>query len=168
MNAKGHDIDASIPRTKEDDNAIALLDAAIWRLLAVLDEEIFMEETPLEVQAAIELGLEDIRAARKVIAVGNAVSPLEKQATRGRTFKPTRKQGQFLAFISEYTKRAGVAPTHADFQRFFDLTPPSVNDMLIRLEQRGFIRRIPGQARAIEITLDSEHVPTLEDPFRVL
>ena len=54
---------------------------------------------------------------------------------------PTRQQGQFLAFIREYMmrNRAGVAPSHADFQRFFNLTPPSVNSMLIRLEERGFI-----------------------------
>lgn len=168
MNAIGPDINSSIPRTEEDDDAITLLDTAIRRLLAVLGEEIFMEETPLEVQAAIELGVEDIRAARIIIAMGKVVSLPEKLAKRGGAFRPTRKQGQFLAFIAEYTKRAGVAPTHADLQRFFDLTPPSVNDMLVRLEQRGLIRRIPGQARAIEITLDAEHIPPLEDPFRVL
>jgi repressor LexA len=58
---------------------------------------------------------------------------------------PTRQQGQFLAFIREYMIRndARIAPSHADLQRFFNLTPPSVNSMLIRLQQRGFIRRTP-------------------------
>ena len=81
---------------------------------------------------------------------------------------PTRQQGQFLAFIREYIMRnqAGVAPTHAALQKFFDLTPPSVNSMLIRLEQRGFIRRIPGQARAIELKLSPELIPRLERPFK--
>jgi SOS-response transcriptional repressor LexA len=66
---------------------------------------------------------------------------------------PTHQQGQYLAFIREYMMRneAGLAPSHADLQRFFELlAPPFVNSMLIRLEQRGFIRRIPGKARAIE------------------
>jgi Mn-dependent DtxR family transcriptional regulator len=62
---------------------------------------------------------------------------------------------------------AGVAPTHAAFQKFFDLTPPSVNSMLIRLEQHGFIHRIPGQARAIELTLSPELIPPLERPFKL-
>ena len=81
---------------------------------------------------------------------------------------PTRQQGQFLAFIREYMMRnqAGVAPSHADFLRFFELTPPSVNSMLIRLQQRGFIRRIPHQARAIELTISAERIPPLDRPFR--
>jgi DNA-binding MarR family transcriptional regulator len=61
---------------------------------------------------------------------------------------------------------AGVAPSHADFQRFFNLTPPSVNSMLIRLEQRGFIRRVPGKARAIELTINPDWFPPLDRPFR--
>src|ERR1035441_4946761 len=81
---------------------------------------------------------------------------------------PTRQQGQFLAFIREYMMRnqAGVAPSHADFQRFFNLTPPSVNSMLIRLERREFIRRIPGKARAIELAINPDWIPPLDRPFR--
>ncbi len=81
---------------------------------------------------------------------------------------PTRQQGQFLAFIREYMMRneAGVAPRHADFGRFFNLTPPSVNSMLIRLEQRGFIRRLPGQARAIALVINPDWIPPLDRPFK--
>jgi len=61
---------------------------------------------------------------------------------------------------------AAVAPSHADFQRFFELTPSSVNSMLIRLEERGFIRRIPGKARAIELTINLDWIPPLDRPFR--
>ena len=66
---------------------------------------------------------------------------------------PTRQQGQFLAYISEYVaaNRAGVAPSHADLQSFFNLTPPSVNSMLVRLERCGFIRRVPGMLAPTEI-----------------
>ena len=51
-------------------------------------------------------------------------------------YRKSGQQGQFLAFIRAYTmgNYAGVAPSHAEFQRFFDLSPPSVNSMLIRLE----------------------------------
>ncbi len=81
---------------------------------------------------------------------------------------PTRQQGQFLAFIREYMQRNyhGVAPTHAALQKFFNLTAPSVNSMLIRLEKRGFIRRIPREARAIELTIDPGLIPPLERPFK--
>jgi len=77
---------------------------------------------------------------------------------------PTRKQGQFLAFIHEYMLRneRNLAPTHAAFQKFFDLTPPSVNSMLIRLEQRGFIKRAPGQARGIQLVITPDFLPPLD------
>ena len=39
--------------------------------------------------------------------------------------------------------------------------------MLIRLEQRGFIRRIPGKARAIELAINPDWIPPLDRPFRV-
>jgi predicted nuclease of restriction endonuclease-like (RecB) superfamily len=80
----------------------------------------------------------------------------------------TRQQGQFLAFIREYIMRneRGVAPTHAAFQKFFNLTPPSVNSMLIRLEKRGFIKRIPGEARGIQLTISTDLIPPLERPFK--
>jgi repressor LexA len=55
---------------------------------------------------------------------------------------------------------------HAVLQRYFNLTPPSVNSMLARLEQRGFIRRIPGQARGITLTIDPALLPPLERPFK--
>src|SRR5439155_22087503 len=82
--------------------------------------------------------------------------------------RPTRQQGQFLGFIREYTMRnqAGVAPSHADLQRFFNLTPPSVNSMLIRLEKRGFIRRIPGKTRAIELVINPDWIPPLDRLFK--
>jgi SOS-response transcriptional repressor LexA len=81
---------------------------------------------------------------------------------------PTRQQGQFLACISEYVAadRAGVAPSHADPQRFFNPTPPSVNSMLVRLERCGFLRRVPGKARAIEVLVPAAHLPPLERPFK--
>jgi Mn-dependent DtxR family transcriptional regulator len=60
----------------------------------------------------------------------------------------------------------GLAPTHAAFQKFFNLTPPSVNSMLIRLEQRGFIRRSPGQARGIQLIITPDLIPPLERSFK--
>ncbi len=90
------------------------------------------------------------------------------QETKPKKSAPTRQQGQFLAFIREYTMRneQSLAPTHAAFQKFFNLTPPSVNSMLIRLEQRGFIKRVPGQARGIQLIIAPDLIPPLEKPFK--
>jgi hypothetical protein len=145
--------------------ARALLGEAAEQLRAVLADEGIMPETPLEAQAVMESAVGAIGAALRrldsaVLATRSSAAPPPGG--------PTRQQGQFLAFIREYMMRnqAGVAPSHADFQRFFNLTPPSVNSMLIRLEQRGFIRRIPGKARAIELAIDPDWIPPLDRPFQ--
>ncbi len=143
--------------------ASALLADVAGRLRAILKDETIMEETPVEASTAMELALETIDTA---IAKLKAVIPPGKRSAPPPS-GPTRQQGQFLAFIREYMMRnsAGVAPTHADFQRFFNLTAPSVNSMLIRLEQWGFIRRIPHQNRAIELTVRPDWIPPLGRPF---
>ena len=143
-----------------------LLSDGAEKLRAILAEEVFMAETPLEVDAVMECAVEAIEAALRRL---DSAAPAKRPSSAPPREGPTRQQGQFLAFIREYMMRneAGVAPSHADFLRFFDLTPPSVNSMLIRLEQRGFIRRVPGKARAIELTINPDWIPSLDQPFRL-
>ena len=74
----------------------------------------------------------------------------------------TEKQGQYLAFIGNYTTMHGCAPAEADFQRFFQTTPPTVHQMILRLEEKGFISRIPGQARSIRLLIDPDELPRLK------
>ena len=125
-----------------------------------------MDETPQAAWVAMDLAVEAISEALNSL---ETAEPKTHRAVPPPAGAPTRQQGQFLAFIREYMIRneAGVAPTYADFQRFFNLTPPSVNSMLIRLERRGFIRRVPGQARAIELSVTPDWIPPLERPFRL-
>ena len=121
-------------------------------------------ETPLEVRAAMESAIAAINSALHTL---NAAAPAAQSPPRRDPHAPTRQQGQFLAFISAYTTlHRGLAPSHADFQQYFNLTAPSVNSMLVRLEERGFIRRIRGQARAIEIVIAPDLLPKLERPLR--
>lgn len=61
----------------------------------------------------------------------------------------TKLQGQYLAFIATYMQLHGVAPAEADMQRYFNVTPPSVHQMVLTLERRGLITRAAGQARSI-------------------
>lgn len=149
------------------DEARQQLVGAIASLREVLDEEIFVESTPLEVEAAMNSAVEAIAAASR--GLQQAISPRTTKAMPpSRLGGPTRQQGQFLAYIREYMMRNqhGKAPTHLEFQKFFNLTPPSVNSMLKRLDQKGFISRIPGKARAIELTIAAELIPRLDRPFK--
>ena len=73
----------------------------------------------------------------------------------------TQKQGQYLAFIYNYSKIHGRAPAELDLQRYFQTTPPSVHQMIKTLELRGFIERTPGQARSVRLLVRPEYLPTL-------
>ena len=74
----------------------------------------------------------------------------------------TDKQGQYLAFIYTYTLLNRFPPAETDFQRFFRVTPPSVHQMIIELERRGLISRIPRQPRTIKLILPVEDLPQLQ------
>ena len=74
----------------------------------------------------------------------------------------TAKQGQYLAFIYTYTLLHREPPAEADFQRFFQVTPPTVHDMILALEQRGLISRVPRQPRTIKLLVSAEELPALQ------
>jgi Mn-dependent DtxR family transcriptional regulator len=73
----------------------------------------------------------------------------------------TDKQGQYLAFIHTYAMLHRRPPAEADMERYFGVTPPSVHRMVVELERRGLIHRLPGQPRSITLTLRPDEVPPL-------
>ena len=77
------------------------------------------------------------------------------------TSKPrfTEKQGQYLAFIHAYVLLNRRPPAEADMENYFRVTPPSVHRMVVELERRGLICRVPRQARSIELCLSAEEIP---------
>jgi repressor LexA len=74
----------------------------------------------------------------------------------------TPKQGQYLAFIYYYSKVMRQPPAESDFQRYFQVSPPAVHQMVVTLGERGFISREPGKARTIQLLLSREELPDLE------
>lgn len=74
----------------------------------------------------------------------------------------TEKQGQYLAFIHYYTKIHGRVPAEADMQRYFRVTPPTIHQMVLRLDALGLIDRVPGQPRSIRLLIPREELPDLE------
>lgn len=73
----------------------------------------------------------------------------------------TDKQGQYLAFIHYYVKIHGRAPAELDMQKYFQVTPPSVHQMVLTLEANGLIERVPWQARSIRLLIPREELPDL-------
>ena len=74
----------------------------------------------------------------------------------------TPKQGQYLSFIHYYTKIHGLPPSEADMQRYFRVSPPTVHQMILTLEARGLIERVPRTPRSVRLTVPRSFLPDLE------
>ena len=75
--------------------------------------------------------------------------------------RPTKRQLEYLAFISKYIQRFGRAPAESDLERHFLVSAPSVNQMIQMLERRGFITRQAGVPRSMRICIDLTAQSTL-------
>jgi DNA-binding MarR family transcriptional regulator len=73
----------------------------------------------------------------------------------------TEKQGQYLAFIYTYSHMFRRPPAEADMQQHFQVSPPSVHQMILTLERNDLIRRQPGVARSIQILVAPKDLPIL-------
>jgi repressor LexA len=64
----------------------------------------------------------------------------------------TAKQRELLLFIDNRLKESGISPSFDEMREALDLKSKSgVHRLISALEERGFIRRLPNRARALEI-----------------
>ena len=64
----------------------------------------------------------------------------------------TKKQSELLRFIHERLKETGVPPSFDEMKDALDLRSKSgIHRLVMALEERGFIRRLPNRARALEV-----------------
>jgi len=64
----------------------------------------------------------------------------------------TRKQHELLRFIHERLRETGVPPSFDEMKDALDLKSKSgIHRLITALEERGFIRRLPNRARALEV-----------------
>ncbi len=65
----------------------------------------------------------------------------------------TRKQERVFSFLTKHLKERGYPPTVREIAESLGLAGPnSAKKFLDIIERKGYIRRIPGSSRAIEIT----------------
>jgi DNA-binding MarR family transcriptional regulator len=101
-----------------------------------------------------------MHAAR--VVDGRVVTSLVDDRMSGSPARFTEKQGQYLAFIASYTRQHGRPPAESDLRQFFSVTAPVVHQMIVGLERRGLISRVPGQSRTIKVALPDEELPVLQ------
>ena len=64
----------------------------------------------------------------------------------------TRKQHELLVYINDYLAKSGVSPSFDEMKDALDLKSKSgIHRLITGLEERGFLRRLPHRARALEV-----------------
>src|SRR6476620_9503051 len=64
----------------------------------------------------------------------------------------TRKQHQLICFIEDKLAETGISPSFEEMKEALALKSKSgVHRLISALEERGFIRRLPNRARALEV-----------------
>jgi repressor LexA len=64
----------------------------------------------------------------------------------------TRKQSELLTYIQDRLKESGISPSFEEMKDALALKSKSgVHRLISALEERGFIRRLPNRARALEV-----------------
>ncbi len=82
----------------------------------------------------------------------------------------TKKQYELLMFINERLKETGVSPSFDEMKDALDLKSKSgIHRLIVALEERGFIKRLPHRARALDvIKLPDTMASSLSAPSRAI
>jgi repressor LexA len=79
----------------------------------------------------------------------------------------TAKQRELLMFIDARLKETGISPSFDEMREALDLKSKSgVHRLISALEERGFIRRLPNRARALEVVKSADARPANVTPIR--
>jgi repressor LexA len=74
----------------------------------------------------------------------------------------TRKQHELICFINDRLAETGVSPSFEEMKEALDLKSKSgVHRLISALEERGFLRRLPNRARALEVVKMPERAEKL-------
>ncbi len=71
----------------------------------------------------------------------------------------TAKQRELIVFIQQRLEETGISPSFEEMKEALDLKSKSgVHRLISALEERGFLRRLPNRARALEVVRQPEDV----------
>jgi len=74
----------------------------------------------------------------------------------------TAKQHELIRFIQQKLEETGISPSFEEMKEALDLKSKSgVHRLISALEERGFIRRLPNRARALEVIKQPEDATPL-------
>ncbi|MEH3101148.1 transcriptional repressor LexA [Sphingomonas adhaesiva] len=86
----------------------------------------------------------------------------------------TRKQHELICFIQDRLNESGVSPSFEEMKDALELKSKSgVHRLISALEERGYLRRLPNRARALEVLksperADAKRAPVAAPPRRAV
>lgn len=63
----------------------------------------------------------------------------------------SNRQRAILAFITDHLTSYGYPPSVREIAEELDLSIGAVHHQLVELELKGYLRRVPGRSRAIQV-----------------
>jgi hypothetical protein len=75
----------------------------------------------------------------------------------------TARQGQYLAYLHLYRRLHRHSPSESEIAEYFGVSPPSVHQMIVKLEEKRLIIREPGVPRSVRVTVPKSEIPPLEE-----
>src|SRR3546814_3204557 len=80
----------------------------------------------------------------------------------------TAKQHELLHFIQQHLDASGISPSFEEMKEALGLKSKSgIHRLISALEERGFLRRLPNRARALEVLRSEEHTSELQSLMRI-
>ncbi len=77
----------------------------------------------------------------------------------------TAKQHELLLYIQRKLEETGISPSFEEMKEALDLKSKSgVHRLISALEERGFLRRLPNRARALEVVRTPDNQPARPAP----
>jgi len=92
----------------------------------------------------------------------------KKKQTGGRSRRApqapfTATQGQYLAYIHLYRKLNRCSPAESEIAKYFRVSAPSAHQMIVKLEEKGLITRVPSVPRSVRVAVPRSEIPELMD-----
>ena len=75
----------------------------------------------------------------------------------------TKTQGQYLAYIHLYRRLHRYSPSESEIAEYFRVSPPTVHQMILKLDEKGLITREPRVPRSVRVTVPKSEIPDLKD-----
>jgi len=117
----------------------------------------------MDASVAKDLSRVHERLSRIAESHADADEPLSFEAAAGPPPpRYTSKQGRYLSFIYYYTKIHRIPPAESDLRAYFNVSAPAAHQMVLTLETRGLLERVPGKPRSLQLLLSRDDLPDLE------